>query len=241
MSLFDETEVPEFDRITLYETTWEFRDERTFVIDGQHTYNMQSHYNGLGQLVFRPFGFNGGTARPIIVEYVEGGMMKVITRESVNSDNTYNYKYFSELTFRKKGTGYGYDANRIEGYTYGGLWDYNYSATSNGGDISLTGQRWVISRYDRNLTPFYPNDTLNFISSNSYTVNSNSYQSRYSIYSVSNTNMASITLYGSTTLGGDYAGQVLTQSITAGEINNNTFKSIWNDQVQVNIWMHKVD
>ena len=53
--------------------------------------------------------------------------------------------------------------------------------------------------------------------------------------------MASITLYGSTTLGGDYAGQVLTQSITAGEINNNTFKSIWNDQVQVNIWMHKVD
>ena len=42
-------------------------------------------------------------------------------------------------------------------------------------------------------------------------------------------------------LGCDYAGQVLTQSITAGEINNNTFKSIWNDQVQVNIWMHKVD
>jgi hypothetical protein len=241
MSLFDPTEVPKFDEITLYETTWEFRDERTFVIDGQHTYNMQTHYNALGQLIFRPYGFNGGTARPIVVQYVEGGMMKVITRESFNSDNTYNYKYFSELTFVKKGSGNGYDASRIEGYTYGGVWEYDYATTSNSVEQSLAGSVWVIKRYDRGVEPYYPNDTLKFISSNKYTINGSLLERSYSIYKVTNTNMSSLTLYGLNTLSGDFSGEVLTQSISDGEINNVEFSSIWNNQNKVNLWMERVN
>lgn len=241
MSLFDPTEVPNFDRITLYETTWEFKDERTFTIDGVNTYSMQTHYNALGQLIFRPYGFNGGTARPIVVQYINGNMMKVITRESFNSDNTYNYKYFSELTFRKKGTGYGYDASRIEGYSYGGLWKYDYANTSNDVEMSLADTKWVITRYDNNLTPYYPNDTLKFISSNRYTINGNLVERMYSIYNVTNTNMVSLTLYGLTTLGSDYYGEVVSQSISDGRIDNVTFKSIWNSDREVNVWMKRVN
>ena len=241
MSLFDPTEVPIFDEITIYETTWNFTDGRNFIIDNQHEYYMQTHYNPYGQLIFRPYGFNGGTARPIVVQYIDGDMMKVITRESFNSDNTYNYKYFSELVFRKKGTGNGYDASRIEGYEYGGVWQYNYGVTSNSANMSLEGTRWVISRYDRNLTPYYPNDTLTFTSSNEYTLNQSLLKRRYSIYGVTNTNMSSITLYGLTTLGGDYSGEVLTQSISDGNINNSTFNSIWNTENEVNVWMKRIN
>jgi len=241
MSLFDPTEVPIFDEITLHQTTWNFENGEYFTVDGEHTYYMQTHYNPLGDLIFRPYGFNGGTARPIVVQYATNEMMKVITRESFNSDNQYNYKYFSELTFKKVGTGYGYDNQIIEGYGYGGLWEYDYATTSNSVEQSLAGTEWVIKRYDRGVEPYYPNDTLKFLSSNTYTINSNPLERRYSIYNVTNTNMSSITLYGLTTLSGDFTGEVLTQSISDGEINNVEFSSIWNNQNKANVWIERIN
>ena len=107
--------------------------------------------------------------------------------------------------------------------------------------MPLEGTRWVISRYDRNLTPYYPNDTLTFTSSNEYTLNQSLLKRRYSIYGVTNTNMSSITFYGLTTLGGDYSGEVLTQSISDGNINNSTFNSIWNTENEVNVWMKRIN
>jgi MoaA/NifB/PqqE/SkfB family radical SAM enzyme len=53
--------------------------------------------------------------------------------------------------------------------------------------------------------------------------------------------MSSITFYGLTTLGGDYSGEVLTQSISDGNINNSTFNSIWNTENEVNVWMERVN
>ncbi len=241
MSLFDITEVPKFDEITLHETTWNFTDGDNFIIDDEYTYYMQTHYNPFGDLIFRPYGFYGGTARPIVVQYATNDMIKVITRESFNSDNTYNYKYFSELTFKKKGTNYGYDNQIIEDYSYGGVWQYNYAVTSNTTLIGLGGTKWVISRYDRGMEPYYPNDTLTFLSNNTYTINNDVTERRYSIYNVTNSNMSSITLYGLTTLGGDYSGEVLTQGLIDGELNNNTFNSIWNNDVEVNVWFRKIN
>jgi len=241
MSLFDPTEVPIFDEITLHETTWNFEDGNYFTIDGEHTYYMQTHYNALGQLIFRPYGFNGGTARPIVVQYATNEMMKVITRESFNGDNTYNYDYFSELTFKKVGTGYGHDGEIIEGYTFDGLWEYNYQETSDNTVFSMVGSEWVITRYDRGIQPYYPNDTLRFTSVNEYTINSNPVKRRYTYYNVTNTNMTSITLYGLTTLGGDYSGEVSTQGLYDGFINNIMFNDIWDDQNQTNVWMRRIN
>ena len=53
--------------------------------------------------------------------------------------------------------------------------------------------------------------------------------------------MSSITLYGLTTLSGDFTGEVLTQSISDGEINNVEFSSIWNNQNKANVWIERIN
>ena len=63
MSLFDPSEVEVFDGITLHETTWNFNDGDLFTVDGEFNYYMQTHYNPYNQLIFRPYGFYGGTSR----------------------------------------------------------------------------------------------------------------------------------------------------------------------------------
>jgi len=241
MSLFDPTEVEVFDGITLRETTWNFNDGDIFTIDGDYNYYMQTHYNPYGQLIFRPYGFNGGTARPIVVQYATNEMMKVITRESYNSDNIYNYKYFSELTFKKRGTGYAYDEDVIEGYTYSGLWQYDYSVSSNNSEVILAGTEWLLTRYNVGVEAYYPYDTIHFTSSNTYRLNDDLTERRYTYYNVTNTNMSSLSFYGLTTLGGDYSGEVLTQGLVDGEINNTDFTDIWNGENQYSVWIKRID
>ncbi len=241
MSLFDPSEVEVFDGITLHETTWNFNDGNLFTVDGEFNYYMQTHYNPYNQLIFRPYGFNGGTSRPIVVQYATNEMMKVITRESYNSDNTYNYRYFSELTFKKVGTGYGYDAEVIEGYTYDGIWQYNYAITSNNGEVNLTGSEWLLTRYNVGVEAYYPYDTLHFTSKNTYTLNNDVTERRYVLYGMSNVNKSSLTLYDLTTLGGDYSGEVLTQGLADGEINNTDFTDIWDGENQYSVWIKRID
>jgi hypothetical protein len=241
MSLFDPTEVPIFDEITLHETTWNFNDGEYFTVDGEYDYNMQTHYNPFDQLIFRPYGFYGGTSRPIVVQYSNNEMMKVITRESYGSDNTHNYKYFSELVFKKEGTGYGYDGEIIEGYTFNGLWEYNYNITSNNGEINLSGSEWLLTRYNVGVEAYYPYDTLHFTSNSTYRLNNDLTERRYSLYNVTNSNMSSITFYGLTTLGGDYSGQVLTQGLADGEINNSDFTDIWDGENQYSVWIKRIN
>ena len=218
-----------------------FNDGDLFTVDGEFNYYMQTHYNPYNQLIFRPYGFNGGTSRPIVVQYVTNEMMKVITRESYNSDNTYNYRYFSELIFKKVGTGYGYDAEVIEGYTYDGIWEYNYAITSNNGEVNLTGSEWLLTRYNVGVEAYYPYDTLHFTSKNTYTLNNDVTERRYVLYGMSNVNKSSLTLYDLTTLGGDYSGEVLTQGLADGEINNTDFTDIWDGENQYSVWIKRID
>ena len=58
---------------------------------------------------------------------------------------------------------------------------------------------------------------------------------------MSNVNKSSLTLYDLTTLGGDYSGEVLTQGLSDGEINNTDFTDIWDGENQYSVWIKRID
>jgi hypothetical protein len=42
-------------------------------------------------------------------------------------------------------------------------------------------------------------------------------------------------------LGGDYSGQVLTQGLADGEINNSDFTDIWDGENQYSVWIKRIN
>ena len=104
---------------------------------------------------------------------------------------------------------------------------------------SLSGSRWVITRYDIGTTPYYPNDTINFVDNQKYKINSTGSLNNYTTYRVNGTYNISISLYSISTLGGSYAGQVPESFIRDGIINNATMKDLYNTNSVVKIWIKK--
>lgn len=105
---------------------------------------------------------------------------------------------------------------------------------------SLSGSRWVITRYDVGTTPYYPNDTMNFVDNQKYKINSSGSLNNYSTYRVNGTFNVSISLYSISTLGGSYAGQVPETFIKDGIINNATMKDLYSNHPAVKIWIKKI-
>jgi hypothetical protein len=105
---------------------------------------------------------------------------------------------------------------------------------------SLSGSHWVITRYDSGTTPYYPNDTINFVDNQKYRINSTGSLNNYTTYRVNGTYNVSVSLYSISTLGGSYAGQVPESSITDGIINNATMKDLYSSHNEVKIWIMKI-
>jgi hypothetical protein len=104
---------------------------------------------------------------------------------------------------------------------------------------SLSGSKWVITRYDEGTTPYYPNDTINFVDNQKYKINSNGSLNNYTTYRVNGTYNISISLYSISTLGGSYAGQVPETFIKDGIINNATMKDLYGNLSAIKIWVKK--
>jgi|TARA_R110001583_G_scaffold3173_2_gene20724 hypothetical protein len=226
------------DSLTINQSKWYFSNG-SFILNGSKYYDYTSsgvgektQYNIVG---VEPFS----SARNIIVLDLEENYMTVLVYESYESYDGINYRYFSTLTFVRSGTSCGNCGIDVyNDYTYGGTLNSIYDSPSV--SQSLNGTSWVITRYDEGMTPYYPNDTLEFISNVSYTINGGPW-SNYTISNIAGTNMNSITLYECITLGGNYSGQVSQSFIEEGSINNVNFTGVFGTPNSVNVWFDRIN
>tara|TARA_R110002110_G_scaffold49196_1_gene145849 strand:+ start:4773 stop:5693 length:921 start_codon:yes stop_codon:yes gene_type:complete len=226
------------DSLTALQYSWYFSNG-SFVLNGNKYYDYtkmgvgeNTQYSIIG---IEPFS----SARNIIVLNIEENYMTVRIYDSNESNDGENYHYFSTLTFVKNGMScQDCIMDVYPTYTYGGILNSIYDSISV--SQSLNGSKWVITRYDEGMTPYYPNDTIEFISNVSYTVNGGPWQT-YSLSNITGTNMNSLTLYECSTLGGNYSGQITKSFIQSGEINNIVFDGIYGTPGNVTMWLEKIN
>jgi hypothetical protein len=216
-----------FDTIVKNITTWHI-GTNLFTLNGTLSYN----YSGTTSAI-SVNGLENASSRPIEILELTDTKLTVKVHEAYGSDGTYNYHYFSTLTFFKQGNPCSNcQPNVMYGYTYGGT--VSNTATASG----LNGTKWVVTRYDEGMTPYYPNDTLLF-STNTYTINSGSPRN-YTLGGVFGNNMSNLTLYSCTTLGGDFSGNVPNTFIGDYQINASNFVDLFNTNISKTVWMVRV-
>lgn len=232
LDIFVTSWVP-FDIITKGSTNWKFTSSNQFILDGGSTYNYNTNTNG----IFNVYGLENSSARNIEVLNSTNDYMNVKTYESFGNDGTYNYSFYSVLTFVKVGfTGTPVVSNVPTGYLYNGVVNGSTPTTT-----SLVGTKWVVTKYIQNFVSTYPNDTLEFVSNTQYTINGSTPRT-YNLSSIVSSNMKSLSLYSFTTLGGDWSGQVQGTFINDWVVNNSDFSNIINTNTSnVRLWMVRLN
>jgi hypothetical protein len=229
LAIFDGWSDVKMDSIKENYTTW-FFNNGTFTLNGTHSYTY-TEYN----YTYTPNGLENGSSRPIEVTHISDDYMVVTVHEGYASDGTSNYEFVNQLVFLKSGstcTSCVPDVNY--GYVYGGVWNSPNSSTA-----SLAGTTWVVTRYDQGMTPYYPNDTLDFISNSFYTINGSGTRT-YSLSNVVGNNNKSLSLYSFSTVGGDYSGEVIGTFIDDGVVNNSQFVDMFDVNNTVTVWMTRI-
>ena len=226
------------DGLIQYQTTW-------FISNGTFIYNSQEYYDytDMGVADKTKYTIIGvppfGSSRTIIPVEVGENHMTIEIYEAFESHNGVNYNYFSTLTFIRMGATCQYcEVGSYDGYTYGGI--LNSIVDEPTSSESLNGTQWVVTRYDEGMTPYYPNDTLNFISNVSYTINNGEWHN-YSVSNIVGNNLLTLTLYECVTLGGNYSGEITPAAVTSGEINNQIFNGIFDTEGHIRVWLDKID
>ena len=224
----------DIDNLQQYQTSWYFYDG-IFILDNSVTYDYTSSGSGTRTqytvIGIPPFG----SARHVGVIEFNDDILTIKVYESNESNNGTNYHYFSTLTFTKNGTNCPTCITPvIEGYTYGGIINDVIETSTH-----LEGSVWIITRYDEGMTPYYPNDTLTFLSKVVYTINGNGGYT-YSLSNITGNNMHHLTLYDCSTLGGNYSGQLSLSFIEAGEINNMTMNGVFGTNSTVQVWLEEL-
>jgi len=224
----------DIDNINISQTSWYFSDGN-FILDNSVYYGYTSMGSGINVqytiIGVPPFG----SSRNIGVLELNDNILTIIVYESNESHNGVNYHYFSTLTFKRIGTTCSTcTTESINGYTYSGI-----VGTVIEEPTTLDGTSWIITRYDEGMAPYYPNDTLTFISQVVYTLN-NTGGYTYSLSNIAGNNMHSLTLYDCTTFGGNYSGQLSLSFIEAGEINNVTMTGVFGTNGTIQVWMEKL-
>jgi hypothetical protein len=219
------------DIITKGSTTWKFNSSNQFVLDGGSTYNYNVNTNG----IFNVYGLENGSARNIEVLSSTNDYMNVKVFEGTGNDGTYNYSFYTVLTFVKVGfTGTPVLSNVPNGYSYNGVIGSSTPVTT-----SLVGTKWVVTKFIQNFVSTYPSDTLEFVSNTHYKINGLTLRT-YNLSGIVGNNMKSLSLYSFTTLGGDWSGQVQSTFINDWTINNSDFTNIMNTNSNVKLWMVRI-
>jgi hypothetical protein len=219
-----------FDMISKGITNWKFTSSNQFVLDGSSTYNYNVNTNG----IFNVYGMENGSTRNIEVLSSTNDYMNVKIYESNGNDGTNNFSFYTVLTFVKVGfTGTVVEYNVPSGYSYSGVVGNPSTATT------LVGTKWVVTKYVQNFVTQLPNDTLEFISTNQYTINGSTPRN-YSLSSIVGNNNKSLSLYSFTTLGGDWSGQVQGTFINDWVINNSLFTNLFTTVPDARIWVVRI-
>lgn len=105
---------------------------------------------------------------------------------------------------------------------------------------NLVGTKWVLTKVVSAFSTSYPNDTINFVSNNSYVLNQNA-QRPYTISGINGSTNKSLTLYYFYPFGGShYSGQVGQYFIEDGIINNIEFNDLQNNTATIRAWFVKI-
>jgi hypothetical protein len=140
-----------------------------------------------------------------------------------------------------------YELGSIESYTTTNEIIYNSGGTlptwvngSSTDSSSIVDTRWVLWKLNNGFANTYPNDTINFISTTYYELNSNNNTRNYNLTSnVASTNKT-LTLYYFAPFGGShYSGEIGFFSVEDGEINAAEFKNIQNTTMTIRAWFRK--
>lgn len=121
-----------------------------------------------------------------------------------------------------------------DGYTNGG--------TLTGGSYSnpLIGTKWVLTKYVSAFATEYPNDTIEFISNNTYKLNGGG-DRPYTLSNIPSSTNYDLTLnYFSPFGGSHYSGNVGYYFVDDGEINNIEFTNIQNTSMTIRAWFEKM-
>lgn len=219
-----------FDSLVQNQTKWKFLPNYKFQLNDSLIYNYQQINN-----VFRIYGLENGSARPIEFLHALENTLVVKVFESYTTINNEDYRFYSVLHFQElgnssKSTVY---ASEFNAANLGTL-PLSTSIQSN----DLTGTRWVIYKYVKNLSTITCSDTINFKTKTYYTYNNNAVRN-YNLQYISGTGMYSLNLYDCYTLGGSYSGQLLSTFIKDGQINALTMKNLYNSD-KVIVWLKKI-
>jgi hypothetical protein len=215
-------------------TNWLFKTS-SFTLNSNNSYQLEYTTTTNNIVTARIYGLENGSAR-IVQQYLTDSVKLVVkTHEAVGSLGNTNVSFYSFLTFKKKGeTCNNCIGNYNHSYEYGGVMPSraNY-------DNGLVGTKWVLTQYYDGFANVYPKDTLHFINNYQYTIN-NGTMLRYSLSNIVGNNNSDFTLYGLTTIGGDFSAQVPSSFTSTGELNSVKFKDVWKVQNDKTVWLEKI-
>ena len=219
-----------FDTIVRGITTWRFSSD-DFILNNSNFYGF-THVNE----TITSIGMENGSARPMTIVDIGENYITFKVHEAYGSFGGENYHYYSTLTFVKSGE----TCNDCQPNVY---YDYTYNGVVNNNSISpntIVGTKWLVTKFNVGAETYYPNDTLHFVGSNNYTINSGTYYN-YTLSNIFGNNMSELNLYNFYTIGGDYGGLVPSDFVNNGVLNAVNFNDIFNVGSDKIVWMSRIE
>jgi len=120
-------------------------------------------------------------------------------------------------------------------YVYSGTLPNSGTATND-----LVGTKWVLTKYVTAFATEYPNDTIDFVSVNTYTLNGGAVRT-YQLASIPSSTNYDLSLYYFFPFGGShYSANVGGMFIQDSEINGAEFHNIQNTTSTIRAWFIKI-
>lgn len=125
-------------------------------------------------------------------------------------------------------------------------WDADYAdggtlQNGTGAENELVGTKWVLVKYVSAFATEYPNDTIEFVSQNDYTINGGAVRT-YQLSSIPSSTNYDLQLNFFFPFGGShYSGQVGGYFVEDGLISNTEFIDIQNTSATIRAWFEKIN
>ena len=225
----------DFDNIVKDVTTWRFSMTR-FFLDGTEQDEPYIYNNTISVGIY-----NGSNIVTRVIEVLSITETRLEVR--VGELGTIIGNPYSILVFKKAGTVTGsYLPTVPYGYQYQGELGINTSGSVTQ-TSALYGTKWVVTKVYNGFGFDQPNDTLQFFSDNTYTINGLSYSGRtFNITQIVGNTSINLNLNNFITVGGNNYS-VLTSSsfVSDGIINGSQFTDILNPGTENKlIWMARI-
>lgn len=117
---------------------------------------------------------------------------------------------------------------------------YNGTLPTNTVINDLVGTKWLLTKYVTAFATEFPNDTIDFVTTNTYTINSGAVRT-YQLSVLPLSSNYELSLYYFFPFGGShYSGEVGATFVGDGEINNSEFINIQNSSSTIRAWFVKI-